>query len=362
MNPTRQLLLNSFNEYVLLSYPQTPEEFGKVVMFSTMSEEQEQNPVIVEKIKRVFLYQDDADDYACSNMEKQAPLLLWGKKTLIEDSQVLAMTTFAPFPKGIYNDPRGIITSKKDLTEIYQKEDYDFLPKTYFTKADAKKRLKFPLIAKSLNSFQSRGVEKINDAKELEALSDEYDLFQEQIKISHEYRFLFFRGYKTEITLLAAFHRDPVNDKAKGLREAMTFDSMKEKEASEFSWTQVTIHEFNQKQLFDIAEAVFKHNPGLNVVGIDVAYQNGDFARPYYIEQNITPSMIANVPFLVYKFIYEDAYYPMSPYSIKRLEQLSLGYMIKRFKEDDLFNVDAEISGTNMRGLSYSEMLNSKPA
>jgi len=36
--------------------------------------------------------------------------------------------------------------------------------------------------------------------------------------------------------------------------------------------------------------------------------------------------------------------------------------MIKRFKEDDLFNVDAEISGTNMRGLSYSEMLNSKPA
>ena len=96
MNPTRQLLLNSFNEYVLLSYPQTPEEFGKVVMFSTMSEEQEQNPVIVEKIKRVFLYQDDADDYACSNMEKQAPILLWGKKTLIEDSQVLAMTTFAP--------------------------------------------------------------------------------------------------------------------------------------------------------------------------------------------------------------------------------------------------------------------------
>jgi hypothetical protein len=229
-------------------------------------------------------------------------------------------------------------------------------------KAEAKKKLKFPIIAKSLNSFQSRGVEKINNAKELDALSDEYDLFQEQIKISHEYRFLFFRGYKTDVTLIAAFHRDPVNDKAKGLREAMTFDSMKDKEASEFSWMQVTIFEFNQKQLFDIAAAVFKHNPGLNVVGIDIAYQDGDMERPYYIEQNITPSMIANVPFLVYKFIYEDAYHKMSPYTIQRLSQLSLGYMIKRFKEDDLFNVDSPNSGTEFRGLSYSEMLNSKPA
>jgi hypothetical protein len=362
MNVVKQHLLNSFDEYVLLSYPQTPEEFGKVVMFSTMSQEQDQNPVIVEKIKRVFDYQDDVDAYVSSNMQKQAPLLLWGKKTLIEDSQIIPMTTFEPFPKGIYNDPRGIITSKKELTQIYQKEDYDFLPKTYFTKAEAKKKLKFPIIAKSLNSFQSRGVEKINNAKELDALSDEYDLFQEQIKISHEYRFLFFRGYKTDVTLIAAFHRDPVNDKAKGLREAMTFDSMKDKEASEFSWMQVTIFEFNQKQLFDIAAAVFKHNPGLNVVGIDVAYQDGDMERPYYIEQNITPSMIANVPFLVYKFIYEDAYHKMSPYTIQRLSQLSLGYMIKRFKEDDLFNVDSPNSGTEFRGLSYSEMLNSKPA
>jgi hypothetical protein len=72
--------------------------------------------------------------------------------------------------------------------------------------------------------------------------------------------------------------------------------------------------------------------------------------------------MIANVPFLVYKFIYEDAYYPMSPYTISRLEQLSVGYMIKRFKEDDLFDVDAYISGMSFSGFPYSEMLNSKPA
>jgi len=359
---SKEYLLSTFDEYVLLSYPQVPEEFNKVVMFSTMSQEQDQNPVIVEKIKRVFVYQDDADSYAASNMEKQMPLLLWGKKTLIEESQILPMTTFSPFPKGIYNNPQGIITSKKELTKIYQEADYDFLPKTYFTKEEAKKKLKFPLIAKSLNSFQSRGVEKVNNAKELDALSDEYDLFQEQIKISHEYRFIFFKGFKTETTLLAGFHRDPVNDKAKGLREAMTFDAMKEKEASEFSWSQVTIFEFNQKPLFDIAEAVFKHNPGLNVVGIDVAYQDGDMMRPYYIEQNITPSMIANVPFLVYKFIYEDAYHPMSPYTITRLEQLSIGYMIKRFKEDDLFDVDSWVSGSMFNGLSYTEMLNSKPA
>jgi hypothetical protein len=359
---SKEYLLSSFDEYVLLSYPQVPEEFNKVVMFSTMSQEQEQNPVIVEKIKRVFVYEDDADNYAVSDMEKQAPLLLWGKKTLIEESQIIPMTTFGPYPRGIYNDPRRIITSKKELTKIYQEADYDFLPKTYFTKAEAKKKLKFPIIAKSLNSFQSRGVEKVNNAKELDALSDEYDLFQEQIKISHEYRFIFFRGYKTEVTLIAGFHRDPVNDKAKGLREAMTFDSMKEKEASEFSWSQVTIFEFNQKPLFDIAKAVFEHNPGLNVVGIDVAYQDGDLMRPYYIEQNITPSMIANVPFLVYKFIYEDAYYPMSPYTIQRLEQLSVGYMIKRFKEDNLFDIDAYTSGMSFSGLSYTEMLNSKPA
>lgn len=360
---SKEHLLHNFNEYVLLSYPQTPEEFGKVVMFSTMSQEQEQNPIIVEKIKKVFVYQDDADTYACSNMEKQMPLLLWGKKTLIDESQILPMTTFEPFPRGTYNDPRrGIITSKKELTEIYQKAGYSFLPKTYFSKDEAKKNLKFPIIAKSLNSFQSRGVEKVNNVKELNALSNEYDIFQDQIKISHEYRFIFFKGYKTEITLIAAFHRAPANEKAKGLREGMSFDKMKEKDASEFLWSQVTIFEFGQKQLFDIAEAVFKHNPGLNIVGIDIAYENGDMLKPYYIEQNITPSMIANVPFLVYKFIYEDAYYPMSSYSVKRLEQLSMGYMIKRFKEDDLFDVDSPTSGTILQGLSYSEMLKSKPA
>lgn len=359
---SKESILHNFNEYVLLSYPQTPEEFGKVVMFSTMSEEQDQNPTIVEKIKKVFDYEDDADSYVASYLKKQAPLLLWGKKTLIEESGILPMTTFEPFPKGIYNDPRGIITSKKELTEIYQNAGYAFLPKTYFTKEEAKKNLKFPLIAKSLNSFQSRGVEKISNQKELDSLSDDYDLFQEQLKISHEYRFLFFRGYKTEITLLAAFHRDPANNKAKDLREGMSFSDMKKQKASEFSWSQVTIFEFGQKQLFDIAEAVFKHNPGLNVVGIDVAYVNGDMTKPYYIEQNITPSMIANVPFLVYKFIYEDAFYPMSAYTIKRLEQLSLGYMIKRFKEDDLFDVDSSTSGTILKGFPYSEMLTSKPA
>ncbi|MFM2010348.1 MAG: RimK-like ATP-grasp domain, partial [Bacteroidota bacterium] len=191
----KDYLLKNFNDHTVLNYPQTPEEFKKIVMFSTMSQEQEQNPTIVEKIKKVFLYQDDADDYACSLMEKEMPLLLWGKKTLIEESQILAMTKFDPFPKGIYNNPKSIITSKKDLTQIYQKENYKFLPKTYFNKKDALENLDFPIIGKSLNSFQSRGVIKINNKKELSELSNEYDIFQQQIKISNEYRFIFFNGF-----------------------------------------------------------------------------------------------------------------------------------------------------------------------
>lgn len=346
----------NFDDYVLLNYPQIPEEFGKVVMFSTMSQEQEQNPVIVKKIKQVFVYQDDADSYVCSNLEKEMPILLWGKKTLIEDSQILAMTSIKPYPRGIYNNPTEIVTSKKDLIQIYQKENYNFLPETYFNKKDAVKNLDFPIIAKSLNSFQSRGVKKIVNKKELDLLSNEYDIFQKQIKISNEYRFIFFKGFNTEITLLCGFRRSPANNKAKGLREAMSFDSMKEKEASEFKWTQVEIENFAQTELFEIARAVFKHSPGLNITGIDIAYEK-DNPNPYYIEQNITPSMIANVPFLVYKYIYEDAFYPLSKYSIQRLEQLSLGYMLKRMKEDNLFDVESQYAGMNLTGIPYSKVI-----
>jgi hypothetical protein len=338
----------TYSDYVMSMYPQVPAEFHRIVMFCTGDIKKP----ISDKVSQVFHYQNDSREYGASYTLKSEPILLWGKKGDIEESGVYSEMYKKPHPKKIYNNVEAIVTSKKDLLEIYQNQGHDFIPKTSFNKKKAAREIGFPMIAKSLNSFQSRGVEKVSNSQELQALSADYDLFQEQIKIQDEYRLIFFRGFTTPVTLLAAFHREPINQKSKGLREAMTQEELEEKEASEFKWTQVSLKKFNRSDVFSIASTVFLTNPFLNVVGIDLAFEN---ERAYYIEQNITPGLISNVPFLLYKFVYEDAFYSLDSYTIKRLQQLSYVHAMQRMKESDDFEIENPSVLDDFQGLCFKK-------
>ena len=133
----------------------------------------------------------------------------------------------------------------------------------------------------------------------------------------------------------------------------MSPESLEVKEASEFKWTQVDLQKFNRADIFSIASTVFLTNPFLNVVGIDVAFEKD---RAYYIEQNITPGLISNVPFLLYKFLYEDSFYSLDSYTIKRLQQMSYVCAAERMKESSDFEVESMDVLDNFRGLCFKNL------
>ena len=150
----------TYSDYVMSMYPQVPAEFHRIVMFCTG----DIKPHISSKVAQVFHYQNNSQKYAASYTLKAEPILLWGKKGDIAESGIYQEIYRKPYPKRVYNNVEAIITSKKDLLEIYQGQGFDFVPKTSFNKKRAARELGFPLIAKSLNSFQSRGVEKVSNA------------------------------------------------------------------------------------------------------------------------------------------------------------------------------------------------------
>jgi len=332
-----------------------PVEFGKVVMFSTMDMEQKQN--VQKNIAKIFQFCDSPDTYLSDVIEQTLPVLLWDKQSLIEKygiSDTIGHDLLTA--DKVYNAPHGIVVSKLDTLKILKKLDFPWLPKTVFTPAEAKKELKFPIIAKASNTYQSRGVEKVSTKTGLNKLVKGFDIYQEQIQIDQEFRIVFFRGKNTGIRMLSVFRRDPLNDKAKSLRvneAGMTEDKLDNREKSNFSWTQVEpqdVKGLSVKECYHIAKVIFDINPTLNIAGLDIAIdRNG---KHFFIESNSTPGLFSNMVPLIYKCIYEDYYGIMSEYAVKRLIQLCTYFVYLTTKDEPTFRTEMHVC-TNMFGYKY---------
>lgn len=338
-------MVSAYDKYIL-AHPTEPTEFKKVVLFSTMKMAEKQS--VKANIGRIFDFCDNPDDYINNHLFHTMPVLFWDRQTLIEKYGISGASSEITVGN-VYNAPEGIIVSKLDTTKLLIKAKFPYLPKTYFTREEAEKNLKFPIIAKASNTFQSRGVEKLSTRKSLAALDKGFDLYQEQIKIDEEFRVVFFRGKNVTqgIVMLAAYRRDPLNDKAKDLRtneadgSGMKFSNLKSRPKSNFSWTQVSPYAYSKINIDDcykIADTIFALNPTLNVAGLDIAVDKA--GKHWFIESNSTPGLFSNMIPLIYKFIYEDHYGAIQEYGQRRLRDMCYYFTDLTSQDEPTFEID----------------------
>lgn len=270
----------------------------KVQIFSSLKF-QDVEEVIGNDMKNYWSDFYEKSDF--NKIDKKLPLLFWRNP---ERSSELLENGDLPPRKLIYNYPEKFDPGKKDLAIKAQKTDAKWYPKTVFNKKDLD-LLDFPIIAKKDDSYQSKGVEKIESKEELG--NRKFDVYQECIPIKDEYRIMIFRGKNNgKIRAFGVWHRDPNNGKSKSLR--INESSNKEKEIkSKFKWSPVPLKEFTHwRSVKPIARAIFGFYPNLNFVGLDVAID--DKGKAWCIEHNETPGLVGNSSIRIYKYIFEDCF------------------------------------------------------
>ncbi len=266
----------------------------KVQIFSSLKF-QDAEEIIGNDMKNYWLDFYDKSDF--TKLDKKLPLLFWRNP---ERSMDLLKNGDLPPKKIIYNYPEKFDPGKSDLALKAQKIKAPWFPKTVFKKEDLD-QLEFPIIAKKDDSYQSKGVEKIEARADLG--NRKFDVYQECVPIENEYRIMIFRGKNNDkIRAFGVWHRKPNNSKSKSLR----LNEAKEVK-SKFMWSPVPLDEFeNWRGVKPIARAIFDFYPNLNFVGLDVAID--DKGKVWCIEHNETPGLVGNSSIRIYKYIFEDCF------------------------------------------------------
>ena len=277
----------------------------KVQIFSSL-QFQDVEEIIGQDMKNYWADFYKKDDF--DRIDKDLPLLFWRNPE--RSSQLLKLGDLPP-KKLIYNHPEGFDPGKSDLAKKAQKAGAKWFPKTVFSKADLDE-LEFPIIAKKDDSYQSKGVEKIESKKDLG--NRKFDVYQECVPIEDEYRIMIFRGKKNgKIKAFGVWHREPNNTKSKSLRIDESKDPKETK--SKFRWSPVELKKFKHwRGVKPIARAIFEFYPNLNFVGLDVAVDKD--GRVWCIEHNETPGLVGNSAIRIYKYIFEDFFGKKMPKNI----------------------------------------------
>ena len=269
---------------------------NKVQIFSSLKF-QDVEEIIGRDMKNYWVDFYDESDF--SKIDKDLPLLFWRNQ---DRSENLLAKGEIPKKSLIYNHPEKLDKRKKDLAIKAQKMNAPWFPKTVFSKEDLV-QLKFPIIAKKDDSYQSKGVEKIDTRKDLG--NKKFDVYQECIEIKNEYRIMIFKGNNSpKIKAFGVWHRIPINKKSKSLR---INESESKEVKSKFKWVPVSLKDFeNWKGVKPIARAIFDFYPNLNFVGLDIAVDVE--GKVWCIEHNETPGMVGNSSIRIYKYIFEDCF------------------------------------------------------
>lgn len=210
--------------------------------------------------------------------------------------------------RGIYNNYDDVKLGKLAVLRKLAADGVNWLPKTAFTADPGWDGITFPAICKAANSYDSKGVEKIDNKTDV---PDYIDIVQEIIPIDREFRVIAFRGKCNDrMQILQLLEKTPLNDKAKDLRvsESLSKAEMKERPNTKFKWTILdpSIETDLMPDISKIVRYLFADNPGLNLAGFDIAF-DGD-GKGWYIEHNLIPAPIGPMFLLLYAAMFEDWY------------------------------------------------------
>lgn len=111
--------------------------------------------------------------------------------------------------------------SKSDYYDILK--EYDFMPKTCFTKEEALKTMKFPIVAKIDNGSNGIGVQKFNTKEELKSSKSVFDLYSEYIDHNHEFRVFVLDGKIIYIVERIEKYKDKSNINSKSKNDILEF-------------------------------------------------------------------------------------------------------------------------------------------
>lgn len=299
----------------------------KVQIFSSL-QFQDAEEIIGEDMKTYW--SDFYQETDFNKINKELPLLFWRNT---KRSENLLAKGEIPSKALCYNHPEKFDPGKKDLAIKAQKLNAPWFPKTVFSKMDLG-QLKFPIIAKKDDSYQSKGVEKIENRKDL--VNRKFDVYQECITIVNEYRIMLFKGKNSpRIKAFGVWHRIPINAKSKSLRvnEAETGEAK-----SKFKWVPVSLDAFeNWNDVKPIARAIYDFYPNLNFVGLDIAVD--DNGKVWCIEHNETPGLVGNSSIRIYKYIFEDFFGRKIPKEVIAHFQEKAAEYQKYYKDYDYVHI-----------------------
>lgn len=221
----------------------------------------------------------------------------------------------------IYNHPKWIHLSgsKEEFHKLVG--DDENIPTTVYTKDDAIKKLKFPIIAKPSNGHSGIGIQVIKNSDELKNLDESsFDTFSEYIDKVEEMRVINFKGNP-----IFWMQREPLNSKAKNgdgdTDEEMQFRYIKRNPKEIPS---------NYKNVLKKYCDIYKNLP---YICFDMMKdKNG---KVFVIESNAQPGVPFDSTVEIYKNIYKDFYNEeIDDESMKVLNKYSDEMINKTLKKD----------------------------
>lgn len=242
------------------------------------------------------------DDFSCNY---GTPVLVYDWAKYSKDF----MDAHKAFTRSVYNNFSDLKLGKLESLRKLVADGVDWVPKTAFTTDPDWGGVQFPAICKAANSYDSKGVEKIDKKRDV---PDYIDIVQEIIPIDREFRIIAFRGKSNDqVQVLQVLEKKPKNDKAKDLRvdENLSREEMRNRPNTKFSWTMLSPADEGEllSKSAEIIKYIFKDNQGLNFAGFDIAMDKD--GKAWYIEHNILPAPIGPTFLLLYKAIFEDWYH-----------------------------------------------------
>jgi len=196
--------------------------------------------------------------------------------------------------ENIYNHPKWIPLSgsKKEFHKLVGEDEN--VPTTVYSKNEALKKLKFPIIAKPANGHSGIGIQVIKNPELMEDVDEKiFDTFSEYVDKMEEMRFFMFNGEP-----IFWMERTPVNDKAKsGDGDA--------KEEMHFNYKKRNIENIpiEYKKVLEKYCSIFEKFP---YICFDMMKDKK--GKVFVIESNSQPGVPFDSTVQIYKKIYEDFY------------------------------------------------------
>lgn len=294
------------------------------------------------KLEQFFHVVKDEPAYKSYFDEHRGPVLCYCKAG---DEQTAFMEEVQQYNRyGIYNNYLACSIGRSLTMRRMMSDGFKYAPKTVFTMDDAEKELELPVIGKAANSYDSKGVEKLDTWEQAKKSKIKFDLFQQVIDIKHEYRIVvFITKTGRKIGVMNVFEKTPKNEKAKSLRESLSDKQLKSNENTKWNWQQLDrdgkSDEF-YRQVSEIVSYIATVNPGMNFTGLDLA-EDAD-GKLWYIEHNMLPAHLAGQSLMLYKAIYEDYYaMPIDKSASVAMKTLATTY-VKRMNRKMPFTAENE--------------------